>query len=145
MEDLTIFEPETNSVTELLYADGGVHAGFPSPAQDYVDRRIDLNRDLILHPESTFYARVSGDSMIDAGVFDGDILVVDRSLTPGKRSMAVCVLNGEFTLKYVERRPGGVVLVPANSAYKPINVEEGDDFQVWGVVTYVIHRVNNGL
>ncbi len=140
MEDLKIYTPDFSESLRLPYADGGVRAGFPSPAQDFVDCRIDLNRDLVAHPESTFYARVAGDSMKDAGVAEGDILVIDKSIDLRSGDMAVCVLNGEFTLKYVERHRDHALLVPANDAYRPIRVEEYDHFEVWGVVTYIIHK-----
>ncbi len=144
MAEITIHSVDTTSEMELPFADGGVHAGFPSPAQDLIDSGIDLNRDLVAHPESTFYARVVGESMIEAGVFPGDILVVDRSLIATSGTMALCVLNGEFTVKYVDVHRHGVVLRPANSAYKEIHVGDCEQFSVWGVVTYVIHKVAKG-
>ena len=107
-----------------------------------MDCAIDLNRDLVRHPESTFYARVEGNSMEGAGVSEGDILVVDKLLEVHDGDMAVCVINGEFTVKFVELHDGSVTLRPANPAYAPITVAEGDRFDVWGVVTYVIHRVH---
>lgn len=124
----------------LPFAGEGVRAGFPSPAQDYMDDAIDLNRELVRHPESTFYARVRGDSMIEADVREGDILVVDKSLEPRDGDLAVCVLDGEFTLKHLEIRGGRVRLMPANAAYAPICVGPDQYFEVWGVVTYVIRR-----
>lgn len=140
MEKLEIFRADTFSALEVPFADEGVRAGFPSPVQDYMDLAIDLNRELVRHPESTFYARVAGDSMQDAQVREGDILVVDKALEAAEGDMAVCVLNGEFTLKFIERRSDGIYLVPANEAYTPVRVEAGDRFEVWGVVTYVIHK-----
>lgn len=142
MADLTIHHIDDSTARELPYADGGVKAGFPSPAQEYMDCAIDLNRDLVRHPESTFYARVEGDSMEGAGVSEGDILVVDKLLEVHDGDMAVCVINGEFTVKFVEFHDDSVTLRPANPAYAPITVAEGDRFDVWGVVTYVIHRVH---
>lgn len=138
-----------------------IHAGFPSPAQDYMQGVIDLNRELVKHPDATFYGRVVGDSMIDAGVDEGDILVIDKSLEPHEKDMVVCFLNGEFALKFISFKDPGkssvraakapvsynllgckdIWLLPANSRYKPIHVEEGNDFTVWGVVTYVIKKV----
>lgn len=141
MDELKIFGADTLSAMGLPFADDGVRAGFPSPAQDYMENSIDLNHDLVRHPESTFYARVEGDSMNGAGVFEGDLLVVDKAVQPATGDMAVCVLNGEFTVKFVDVGPAGVRLRPANDAYEPIRVEEGDSFEVWGVVTYVIHKV----
>lgn len=118
-----------------------IHAGFPSPATDYMTQAIDLNKELVRHPAATFYGRVVGDSMIDAGVEEGDILVIDRSLEPRDGDMAVCFVDGEFTLKYIRMKDESLTLVPANPKYPQIRIEEGIDFKMWGVVTYVIKRV----
>ena len=139
MPTLKIYNIDMHSELELPFADEGVRAGFPSPAQDYMENSIDLNRDLVKHPESTFYARVVGDSMVEAGVNEGDILVIDKSLDVRTGDMAVCVVNGEFTVKNIELLPDRVILHPANKAYPPLIITEADQFEVWGVVTYVIH------
>lgn len=117
-----------------------ISAGFPSPAQDYIESGLDLNELMIKHPASTFFVRVDGDSMRGAGIFSGDILVVDRSLEASNGKIIVAIVNGEFTVKRLVIKKEGVQLVPANSAYPSINVHPDLDFQVWGVVTYVIHR-----
>ena len=128
-------------------AQSDIHAGFPSPATDYITQAIDLNKELVRHPAATFYGRVVGDSMIDAGVEEGDILVIDKSLEPQDGDMAVCFIDGEFTLKYLrftlETGSGmkKLTLVPANDRYPSIEVDEGVDFKMWGVVTYVIKKV----
>lgn len=122
-------------------AQDGIHAGFPSPATDYMTQAIDLNKELVKHPAATFYGRVVGDSMIDAGVEEGDILVIDRSLEPQNGNMAVCFIDGEFTLKHIHIDGSLLTLVPANPKYPEIKVEEGMDFKMWGVVTYVIKKV----
>lgn len=140
MDALEIHQADLYSALDLPFADEGVRAGFPAPAQSYMENSIDLNRDLVQHPESTFYARVAGDSMIDADLLAGDILVVDKSLEARTGDIAVCVVNGEFTVKRVEFLPDGVVLHPANAAYTPIHITEADRFEVWGVVTYVIKK-----
>ena len=124
----------------LPYAEEGIKAGFPSPAQDYMDLSIDLNRELVKHPSSTFYGKVKGDSMVDAQVFDGDILIIDKSLEPTNGDMAVCFVDGEFTLKFIEIRADEFLLVPANKQYAPIRVTKENDFIIWGIVTYVIHK-----
>jgi len=124
----------------LPYAEEGIKAGFPSPAQDYMDLSIDLNRELVKHPSSTFYGKVKGDSMVDAQVFDGDILIIDKSLEPTNGDMAVCFVDGEFTLKFIEIHADEVLLVPANKQYAPIRVTKENDFIIWGIVTYVIHK-----
>ena len=128
-------------------AQSEIHAGFPSPASDYMTRAIDLNKELVRHPAATFYGRVVGDSMIDAGVNEGDILVIDKSLEPRSGDMAVCFIDGEFTLKYLQfdagkaSRKTTVRLVPANERYPVIEVGEGSDFIIWGIVTHVIKKV----
>lgn len=129
-----------NNSEEILIAEG-VHAGFPSPAQDYMNECIDLNRELVRHPAATFYGRVVGDSMIDAGVEEGDVLVIDKSLDASQGDMAVCFIDGEFCLKFISFEDGVLKLMPANPKYSPIVVTEGDNFTVWGVVTYVIKKV----
>ena len=118
-----------------------IHAGFPSPAGDYLGSVIDLNRELVRHPESTFYGRVVGDSMLDAGVNEGDVLVIDKSISPGDGDMAVCFVNGEFCIKFISLRGDSIWLMPGNSKYKPIQLKEGNEFIVWGVVTYVIKKI----
>ena len=122
----------------LPFDQAGVRAGFPSPAQDYLEGAMDLNEELVLHPASTYYGRVKGDSLIDAGISDNDLLVIDKSLEPRRNDLAVCCLDGEFTLKFIDKRPDGIWLVPANQNYRPIRVAEGSDFAVWGVVTHTI-------
>ena len=122
-------------------AQDGIHAGFPSPATDYMTQAIDLNKELVRHPAATFYGRVVGDSMIDAGVEEGDILVIDKSLEAREGDMAVCFVDGEFTLKHLYFHDGGVTLRPANRNYPEIEVGEGVDFTMWGVVTYVIKKI----
>ncbi len=119
----------------------GIHAGFPSPATDYMTQAIDLNKELVRHPTATFYGRVVGDSMIDAGVEEGDILVIDRALDARDGDMAVCFVDGEFALKYIHIREGGLTLRAANDKYAPIEVSEGSEFKMWGVVTYIIKKV----
>jgi len=120
-----------------------IHAGFPSPAADYAGERIDLVREMTPHPETTFYARVSGDSMLDAGIFDGDILVVDRSLLPQDGNIVVAAIDGEFTLKEYRRdkEHNGAWLIPHNNRFKPIHVTEENTFIIWGVVTFNVHRL----
>lgn len=138
-KNLHIFNADTSTSLELVYADAGIQAGFPSPAQDYITETIDLNRDLIAHPVATFYGRVVGDSMIEEGIEEGDILVIDRSLEPDDGDLAVCCLDGDFTLKRISISPNGeVFLVPSNHRYKPIPVTEGQELVIWGIVTYTI-------
>jgi DNA polymerase V len=117
-----------------------VPAGFPSPADDYLERQLDLHELLVEHPEATFFVRVEGDSMVGAGMYSGDILIVDRSLKAGHGKIIVALLNGEFTVKRLLAKGKKVYLAAENPRYAPLEITEESDFQVWGVVTYVIHR-----
>ena len=120
-----------------------IKAGFPSPAEDYMRESLDFNRDLIKHPEATFYGRVDGDSMMDAGISDGDIAVIDRALEPSDGDIIVAYINNEFTIKYLDlmhKKDGYIELRPANKNYKPIRIDEYDDFEVWGVVVWIIKK-----
>ena len=135
-------EVKTGSGEVLLpLADGGIKAGFASPAQDYLDNGIDLNRELVKNPASTFYGKVSGSSMIGAGIEDEDILVIDKSLQARDGDIAVCFVDGEFTLKRVKIDGDVIWLVPENPNYKPIKVTKENDFAIWGVVTYSIKNI----
>jgi len=116
-----------------------VRAGFPSPAEDYAERRIDLNKQLVRHPAATFLVRVVGDSMTGAGIRSGDVLVVDRSEEPREGNVVVAVVNGELVVKRFARAGGRPLLVAENPAYAPVTVGEADEFRVWGVVRHVIH------
>lgn len=135
-----IYQPNADISQELPVFLAGVSAGFPSPADDYVEKRLDLNELMVKHPEATFFVRVEGESMKDAGIRSGDILVVDRSLEAGHGKIVVAVVNGEFTVKRIHVGPKGVMLLPENAAFEPIQVGTETDFQVWGVVTYVLHK-----
>ena len=118
-----------------------VQAGFPSPADDFVEKSLDLNELLIEHPAATFFVRVQGTSMKDAHIHDGDVLIVDKSKEAVSGSIVVAVLNGEFTVKRIQVQGEAVLLVPENKKFAPIAVTREMDFQVWGVVTYVIHKI----
>lgn len=141
-KNLNIYKVDAETFMPLPYADGGIKAGFPSPAQDYISQAIDLNKELIHHPACTFYGRVSGDSMKDAGLSDGDILVIDKSLEPQSGDMAVCYIDGEFTIKYIRIESNVIWLIPANEAYKAIKVTPENEFQIWGIVTHSIKNHN---
>ena len=140
MKSITLIDSEFSKELELQIAPE-LRAGFPSPAEEYLHDSLDFNRDLIKHPESTFYGRVIGDSMIDAGINDGDIAVIDKSREPHNGSIVVAYINNEFTIKYLDtthKEEGYIELRPANAKYKPIRIDEGDDFEVWGVVEFTI-------
>ena len=117
---------------------GGVSAGFPSPADDFLDSPIDLNKELIDNPSATFYGRVSGDSMIDLGINDGDLLIIDKSKPVQNGKIAVCFVDGEFTMKQIKIEEDCCWLVPANKKYTPIKITEDNDFIVWGIVIHVV-------
>jgi DNA polymerase V len=140
MKNLTILNSEFSKELELQLAPS-IKAGFPSPAEDYRHDSLDFNRDLIRHPETTFYGRVDGDSMIDAGICDGDIAVIDRSVEPSDGDVIVGYVNEEFTIKFLDLKhkdDGFIELRPANKNYKPIRINADDDFEVWGVVVWTI-------
>lgn len=139
-KQLSIHNIDISSSLPLQFADEGIKAGFPSPAQDYLEQAIDLNKELIRHPASTFYGRVVGNSMRDEGIEDGDILVIDKSLELIDDDLAVCFIDGEFTVKRVRLETDAAWLVPSNSDYPLIKVTKDNDFMVWGIVTYTIKK-----
>lgn len=135
---LVILPIEITTNLILPFAHEGISAGFPSPAEDFLDTGIDLNKELIKHPSSTFYGRVRGDSMKDLGIHDGDLLVIDRSIEPLNGKIAVCFIDGEFTVKQIQLSKEGCWLLPANEKYKPIKVDGNNHFLIWGIVIHVI-------
>ncbi len=118
-----------------------ISAGFPSPADDYIDKKIDLNEHLIKNPSSTFFIRVKGDSMIKAGISDGDLIVIDRAKDAVHEDIVLAVVQGEFTLKRILLEDGRVTLKPENDGYKNIEINESMGFEIWGVATNVIHSL----
>ena len=118
-----------------------IAAGFPSPAEDHMDSSLDLNQHLIKHPSATFYVYARGDSMVSAGISDGDMLIVDRSLEATNDSIVVAIINGEFTVKSISKVNEHLYLMPHNTSYNPIEITEEMDFEIWGVVTHSIHSV----
>lgn len=120
-----------------------VNAGFPSPADDYIENSIDLTSFLVSNPASTFLLRVQGDSMIGAGIYPSDIIIVDKSRTPRNRDAIVAVLNGEFTIKRLIKEKNRYFLQAENPDYKRIPLHKGSEFQIWGVITYVLHNPNS--
>ena len=135
---LNIYSCNTNTSLSLLYIPSGISAGFPSPADDFLDLSIDLNKELIKNPSSTFFGRAKGESMMDAGIHDGDLLIIDKSLPPANGKIAVCFIDGEFTVKQILKKENSCWLMPANKKYKHIQVTEDNDFIVWGIVIHVI-------
>ena len=138
---LTIIQPDFSTTLSLPLFLSRVPAGFPSPADDYLEGSLDLNEHLIKHKAATFFVRVSGDSMVNAGIHDGDLLIVDRALEAKDKSVVVAVVNGEFTVKRIKNENGRVWLLPENSDFQPLEMTDGAELEIWGVVTNVIHRV----
>lgn len=136
-----IYKCDTKSKEKLPLYLSPVKAGFPSPADDYLDKKLDLNEHLIKHPSATFFVKVKGDSMVQAGIQSGDILIVDRSLEPRDKKIVIAVVDGEFTVKRIRKRGSKLVLVAENNTFPEIEVTEQMDFEIWGVVIHVIHSV----
>lgn len=132
-------DPKTKIIRPLLGTD--IPAGFPSPAQDYIEESLDLNEYLIKHPSATYFVRVDGYSMIEAGIFPDDILIVDRALDAISKKVIIAVLNGELTVKRLIIKNGIYYLKPDNPEFDTIEISKEDQFSVWGVVTYVIHKL----
>lgn len=139
-DELIIFRPERHSPVEIPLAESSVHAGFPSPADDFLEDSLDLNSLVIRHPEATFFARVEGDSMKGEGIEEGDLLVVDKLIQPYDGYLAVAYIDGEFTLKRVRMEPDRILLVPANPKYKSIEITQDKEFVIWGVVSYIVKK-----
>tara|TARA_B100001094_G_scaffold204672_1_gene198576 strand:- start:97 stop:528 length:432 start_codon:yes stop_codon:yes gene_type:complete len=137
---LNFFTP-SNDGLEAILINSGISAGFPSPAGDFKQERISLDKELIKNKEATFFARVSGESMINAGLEDGDLIVIDRSLEPTNNKIAVCFIDGEFTVKRLLVKKNKIWLNPENANYKAIEVKEDNELIIWGIVTNVIKKL----
>lgn len=137
---LEFFKPSVQTKIELPLVDATISAGFPSPADDYSEARLDLNKELISNESATFYARVRGDSMTLAGISDGDLLIIDKSKTPVNGSIVVCLFDGEFTVKRLKKMGNQFYLMPENDKYQAIKIEPQNDVTIWGVVTYTIKK-----
>ncbi|MFH1653332.1 MAG: translesion error-prone DNA polymerase V autoproteolytic subunit [Pseudomonadota bacterium] len=143
-KDLTIteisaFEKGAEQKRPLFIA--RVQAGFPSPADDFVENKLDLNEHLIKHPSATFFVKVEGESMREAGIYSGDTLIVDRALKASNNRVVIAAINGELTVKRIKKSGTKIYLMPENREFSPIDVTEDSSFEVWGVVTYVIHKL----
>lgn len=139
-KSIQFFKTDVSSYLKLPFVANGISAGFPSPADDFLDINIDLNKYLIKNPTTTFYGRVSGNSMIDAGINDGDLLIIDKSLEPKNNKIAVCFIDGDFTVKRIQIEKDVIWLIAENKEYKPIKVTKDNDFVIWGIVTNVIKQ-----
>ena len=140
-ERLSFFKPKKSDQLGQWLIEQGISAGFPSPADDFKEIRINLDNELVKNRDATFYARVSGESMIGAGLDDGDLLVIDRSLNPTNGKIAVCFIEGEFTVKRIKKEKDKLYLMPENKIYKPIELKGDDELLIWGIVIYVIKKV----
>ena len=138
---LDFYLPDQRIRLKLPLYDNGISAGFPSPADDFLDTSIDLNKELIKNKSTTFFARVKGSSMIGAGIDDGDLLIIDKSLKPKSNDIAVCFIDGDFTVKRIDITKDIIWLVAENKKYKPIKVTSDNDFTIWGIVINVIKYV----
>ena len=139
IKEIHAFIRKTTTARPLFLS--GVSAGFPSPADDYLDRRLDLNEHLIKNPAATFFVRVAGDSMTGAGINDDDMLIVDRSLEPANGNIVIAVINGELAVKRLLKKNGNCQLVAENQHYPPLEINEDTPLEIWGVVTYAIHSL----
>lgn len=140
IHDVKTFLEQGASVFDLPLYSSTVRAGFPSPADDYIECKLDLNTHLIKHPAATFFVKAAGDSMQNAGIQSGDMLIVDRSLEPTHGKIIIAAVNGELTVKRLSRKDGCVKLLAENPAYPPIDITDEQDVVIWGVVTHVIHE-----
>ena len=140
-DKINFFHPDFESTIELPFVSSGIKAGFPSPAADFDESKISLDHVLVKNREATFYAKASGTSMTGAGIGDGDIMIIDRSIEPQNNKIAVCFIDGEFTVKRIKVEKDCVYLMPENAAFQPIKVTDENLLVIWGIVTYVIKSV----
>ena len=140
-EKIIFLKPKKSDSLGQWLVTQGISAGFPSPADDFKEIRISLDKELVKNKESTFFAKVSGDSMIDAGLDDGDLLVIDRSLNPENGKIAICIVDGEFTIKRIKKEKKKLFLVPENKKYEAIEIHEETRLMIWGIVKFVIKEV----
>jgi len=140
-EKLNFLIPKKENNLGQWLIEQGISAGFPSPADDFKEIRISLDKELVKNEEATFYARVSGDSMQGAGLENGDLLIIDRSIEPSNNKIAVCFVDGEFTVKRIKIESKKLYLIPENKKYSPIEINEENELIIWGIVTYVIKKL----
>ena len=141
IDNLEFFTVSVDSKKEIPFIDTMVSAGFPSPADDYIEGKLDLNEHLIKHPTATFFVRAAGESMTKVGIHHGDILIVDRSLEAKHGKIIIAAVDGELTVKRLNKSPKGTYLMPENDKYKPIEITDINDVVIWGVVTNVLHEL----
>ena len=137
---LDLYTLDVSTEIELPLVSDSIPAGIPAPVDNFIEDTLDLNKQLILHPSATFLAKAKGTSMQDAGIYEGDIMIVDKAVEPGNNCIAVCTIDSEFTVKRINKIGEKLFLMPANKAFKPIEISEYANFIIWGIVTYVIHK-----
>ena len=140
-DKLNFLKPKNGKQLGQWIFEQGISAGFPSPADDFKEVRISLDNELVSNSESTFYARVNGNSMENADISDGDLLIIDRSVEPENNKIGICFLDGEFTVKRIIKRKGKIYLKPENINYNEIEIKDDNELIIWGIVTYVIKKV----
>lgn len=140
-DNLQFYKPDFENSLAAPFIPSGIKAGFPSPAGDFDESKISIDQIVVKNQATTFYAKASGNSMVNAGIDDGDILVIDRSLEPSNFKIAVCYIDGEFTVKRIKIDKTGTYLQPENDAYNPIKITEENELIIWGIVTYVIKKL----
>lgn len=140
-DKLSFFIPNTEGDIEMPYISSGIKAGFPSPAADFDGTRVSIDQIVVKNSIATFYAKANGNSMTGAGIDDGDILVIDKSIEPQDGKIAVCFIDGEFTVKRIKVQENSLLLLPENKLFEPIEVTQENDFIIWGIVTYVVKKL----
>jgi DNA polymerase V len=138
---LSFFIPNTESNLEMPYISSGIKAGFPSPAADFDGTRVRIDQIVVKNALATFYAKANGNSMTGAGIDDGDILVIDKSIEPQDGKIAVCFIDGEFTVKRIKVQENSLLLLPENKLFEPIEITQENDFIIWGIVTFVVKKL----
>lgn len=137
---LEFYTPDYSTELQLPFIDAGLRAGFPSPADDFIELSIDINKEYIKNRDTTFFAKVKGNSMVNAGIFDGDLLIIDKSLEPQNNKIAVCQIDGSFTVKRIKIEKDVVWLIAENDNFKPIKVTPENELMIWGIVTASIKK-----
>ena len=135
-----IYSSLIKNENKIAFYNSSIPAGFPSPAEDHIDIPLDLNDHLIRHPAATFYVYAKGNSMQNSGIYDGDLLIVDRAVEPKLKNIVIAVIDGEFTVKRISKIKNKIYLLPDNKEYRPIEIKDSSNFQIWGVVIYTIHK-----
>ena len=135
-----IYSSLIKNENKIAFYNSSIPAGFPSPAEDHIDIPLDLNEHLIRHPAATFYVYAKGNSMQNSGIYDGDLLIVDRAGEPKLKNIVIAIIDGEFTVKRISKIKNKIYLLPDNKEYQPIEIKDSSNFQIWGVVIYTIHK-----